>query len=89
MMKGKLMKSLFRGKGGVPRTPGGPVVNEGDEVKVESPSTRQLLTKRSKTQSFEPCDLKDEVEWDGDGEVDVTVDLGTTEMVETEVRVAT
>ena len=32
MMKGKLMKSLFRGKGGVPRTPGGPVSNEGDEV---------------------------------------------------------
>jgi len=31
MMKGKLMKSLFRGKGGVPRTPGGPVSNEGDE----------------------------------------------------------
>ena len=35
MMKGKLMKSLFRGKGGVPRTPGGPVSNEGDEVKVQ------------------------------------------------------
>ena len=35
MMKGKLMKSLFRGKGGVPRTPGGPVPNEGDEVKVQ------------------------------------------------------
>ena len=52
MMKGKLMKSLFRGKGGVPRTPGGPVVNEGDEVKFESPLTRQLLTKRSKNSHF-------------------------------------
>jgi len=30
-MKGKLMKSLFRGKAGVPRTPGGPVMPEDQE----------------------------------------------------------
>ena len=31
-------------------------------------------------------ELKDEVEWDGDGEVDVTVDLEENGLVEIEVR---
>ena len=34
---------------------------------------------------FQP-ELKDEVEWDGDGEVDVTVDLEENGLVEIEVR---
>ena len=38
------------------------------------------------TASLLQRDLKDEVEWDGDGEVDVTVDLEENGLVEIEVR---
>ena len=94
MMKGKLMKSLFRGKGGVPRTPGGPVSNEGDEVKVQQslyilyrkvPDNDQWCILLNTAPLLQP-DPKDEVEWDGDGEVDVTVDLEENGLVEIEVR---
>jgi len=49
MMKGKLMKSLFRGKGGVPRTPGGPVSNEGDE---EDPGQGRLRLHSAEDSNF-------------------------------------
>jgi len=49
MMKGKLMKSLFRGKGGVPRTPGGPVPNEGDE---EDPGQGRLRLHSAEDSNF-------------------------------------